>query len=84
MARRILPTLLLSLTALLGLLPAVQATPVTGRPLAGGPAAGRAGRQAPYPTTGEIGRARADAEDKASSAAALESALTAARAELDR
>ncbi|MEV7182789.1 C40 family peptidase [Kitasatospora sp. NPDC093102] len=84
MARRILLTLLLSLTALLGLLPAVQAAPATGEPRAGGPAAGRAGGEEPYPTTEEIDRARADAEGKASSAAALESALTAARAELDR
>ncbi|MGW1173486.1 C40 family peptidase [Kitasatospora sp. NPDC002543] len=79
MARRILPTLLLSLTALLGLLPAAHAAPAAPEPTAG-PVAG----EEPYPTTEEIDRARAEAEAKASSAAALEAALTAARVELDR
>ncbi|MEU3564787.1 C40 family peptidase [Kitasatospora sp. NPDC006786] len=79
MARRILPTLLLSLTALLGLLPAAQAAPADPEPTAG-----RAVGEDPYPTTEEIDRARAEAEGKASSAADLEAALTAARTELDR
>ncbi|MEV7772779.1 C40 family peptidase [Kitasatospora sp. NPDC086791] len=79
MARRLLPTLLLSLTALLGLLPAAQAASAVGEPVAG-----RAGGEEPYPSTEEIDRARAEAERKASSAVALEAALTAARTELDR
>ncbi|MFJ7912170.1 C40 family peptidase [Kitasatospora sp. NPDC096204] len=79
MARRILPALLLSLTALLGLLPAAQAAPA-----APAPTVGRAADEDPYPSTEEIDRARAEVEGKASSAAALEAALTAARAELDR
>ncbi|MEU1284802.1 C40 family peptidase [Kitasatospora sp. NPDC005856] len=79
MARRILPTLLLSLTALLGLLPAAQAAPADPEPTAG-----LAVGEDPYPTTEEIDRARAEAEAKASATAALEAALTAARAELDR
>ncbi|MFG2912834.1 C40 family peptidase [Kitasatospora sp. NPDC048298] len=82
MARRILPALLLSLTALLGLLPAAQAAPAV--PAAPAPTVGRAADEDPYPSTEEIDRARAEAEGKASSAAALEAALTAARAELDR
>ncbi|MFE6051098.1 C40 family peptidase [Kitasatospora sp. NPDC056446] len=79
MARRLLPTLLLSLTALLGLLPAAQAARADPEP-----AAGRARGEEPYPSTEEIDRARAEAAGKASSAAALEAALTAARTELDR
>ncbi|MGW3227977.1 C40 family peptidase [Kitasatospora sp. NPDC001095] len=82
MARRILPALLLSLTALLGLLPAAQAAPAA--PAAPAPTVGRAADEDPYPTTEEIDRAGAEAEGKASSAAALEAALTAARADLDR
>ncbi|MET8546276.1 hypothetical protein ABZW03_37475, partial [Kitasatospora sp. NPDC004799] len=89
MARRLLPILLLSLTALLGLLPAAQAAPAPGEPVVGdrpvgGPAADRAGDEEPYPTTEEIDRARAEEERKAATAAALEAALTAARVELDR
>ncbi|MGW3043099.1 C40 family peptidase [Kitasatospora sp. NPDC001159] len=83
MARRLLPTLLLSLTALLGLLPAAQAAPVDPEPAAG-PALGDGGGEDPYPTTEEIDRARAEADGRAASVAALEAALTAARAELDR
>ncbi|SOB83362.1 Cell wall-associated hydrolase, NlpC family [Streptomyces sp. 1331.2] len=96
-ARRFLPTLLLSFTALFGLLPAAQAAPsapapgepATGEPAAGGSAAGGpttgpAAGEEPYPSTEEIARARAEAEGKASSVAALETALTAARTELDR
>ncbi|WP_031069451.1 C40 family peptidase [Streptomyces sp. NRRL WC-3742] len=79
MARRLLPTLLLSLTALLGLLPAAQAAPADP-----GPAAGQARGEGPYPTTEEIDHARAEAEGKASSVTALEAALTESRAELDR
>ncbi|WP_037901650.1 C40 family peptidase [Streptomyces sp. NRRL S-350] len=79
MARRLLPTLLLSLTALLGLLPAAHAAQADPEP-----APGQARGEAPYPTGEEIDRARAEAEGKASSVAALEAALTAARAELDR
>ncbi|MFD4658479.1 C40 family peptidase [Kitasatospora sp. NPDC058444] len=79
MVRRILPTLLLSLTALLGLLPAAQASPADPEPTAG-----RTVGEDPYPTTEEIDQARAEAEAKAAATAALEAALTAARAELDR
>nr|BFD92006.1 hypothetical protein KitaXyl93_33660 [Kitasatospora sp. Xyl93] len=92
MARRLLPTVLFSLTVLLGLLPAAQAVPTPGEPVAVDPATGRAvdpatgraGGEEAYPTTEEIDRARADAERKASSADTLEDALTAARTELDR
>ncbi|MFF4380419.1 C40 family peptidase [Kitasatospora sp. NPDC001547] len=92
MARRLLPTVLFSLTVMLGLLPAAQAVPTPGEPVAVDPATGRAvdpatgraGGEEPYPTTEEIDRARADAERKASSADTLEDALTAARTELDR
>ncbi|MFH8381178.1 C40 family peptidase [Kitasatospora sp. NPDC018058] len=83
MARRLLPTLLLSLTALLGLLPAAQAAPADPEPAAGR-ARGDDGGEDPYPTTEEIDRARAEADGKAASAAALEAELTAARAELDQ
>ncbi|MBO1415511.1 C40 family peptidase [Streptomyces sp. FH025] len=87
MARRLLPTLLLSLTVLLGLLPAAQAAPADPKPAtgpaAGGPGGG-AGAAGPYPSSEEIDRARAEADGKAASVAALEAALAAARAELDR
>ncbi|MFF2143857.1 C40 family peptidase [Kitasatospora sp. NPDC058190] len=83
MARRLLPTLLLSLTALLGLLPAAQAAPADPEPAAG-QARGEAGGADPYPTSEEIDRARAEADGKAATVAALEAALTAARTELDR
>ncbi|MER7672982.1 C40 family peptidase [Kitasatospora sp. NPDC096128] len=83
MARRILPTLLLSLTALLGLLPAAQAAPADPAEAESAQAQPPAG-QGPYPSTEEIDRSRAEADGKAVSAAALETALTAARAELDR
>ncbi|MFG2843763.1 C40 family peptidase [Kitasatospora sp. NPDC048296] len=83
MARRLLPTLLLSLTALLGLLPAAQAAPADPEPAAG-QARGEAGGADPYPTSEEIDRARAEADGKATTVAALETALTAARTELDR
>ncbi|MFF4813029.1 C40 family peptidase [Kitasatospora sp. NPDC001309] len=95
MARRILPTLLLSLTALLGLLPAAQAAPVQPEPArpapaqaepaqAEPPAAATPAGQDPYPSAEEIDRSRTEADGKAASAAALETALTAARTELDR
>ncbi|WP_316522909.1 C40 family peptidase [Kitasatospora brasiliensis] len=84
MARRLLLTLLLSLTALLGLLPAVQAAPAQPAPAEPGTSADPAGGEEPYPTTEEIDQARAEADGKASSIAALEAALTAARVELDR
>ncbi|MER7768105.1 C40 family peptidase [Kitasatospora sp. NPDC096140] len=79
MARRLLPTLLLSLTALFGLLPTAQAVAADGDP-----AAGRARGEEPYPSTGAIDRVRAEADGKASSVAVLETALTAARTDLDR
>ncbi|MFJ9456683.1 C40 family peptidase [Kitasatospora sp. NPDC101447] len=79
MARRLLPTLLLSLTALFGLLPTAQAVAADGDP-----AVGRARGEEPYPSTEAIDRARAEADGKASSVAVLETALTAARTDLDR
>lgn len=79
MARRLLPTLLLSLTGLLGLLPAAQAAPADPEPAAG-PARG----ETPYPSADDIDRARARADGKAASVTALEAALTSARADLDR
>ncbi|MEV0537182.1 C40 family peptidase [Kitasatospora sp. NPDC050463] len=85
MARRLLPTLLLSLTALLGLLPAAVAAPAEpsagaapADELADGPADG------PYPSTEEIDRSRAEADRRAASVATIEAGLTAATAELDR
>ncbi|MGV9268949.1 C40 family peptidase [Kitasatospora sp. NPDC003701] len=97
MARRLLPTLLLSLTALLGLLPAAAAAPAEPSagtapadsaaasppgsppgPLTGSPADG------PYPSTEEIDRSKAEADQRAASVAAIEAGLTAATAELDR
>ncbi|MFJ2576063.1 C40 family peptidase [Kitasatospora aureofaciens] len=77
MARRLLPTLLFSLTALLGLLPAAQAAPADPEPAAG-PAAD------PYPSADDVDRARAEADLKAASIAGIEAGLTAARGELDR
>ncbi|MFJ9696828.1 C40 family peptidase [Kitasatospora sp. NPDC101183] len=79
MARRLLPTLLFSLAALLGLLPAAQAAPADPEP-----AAGQAQGEGPYPTTEEIDRARAETEGKAASVTALEAALTDSKAGLDR
>ncbi|MFJ2865041.1 C40 family peptidase [Kitasatospora sp. NPDC087314] len=79
MARRLLPTLLLSLTALLGLLPAAQAAPADPEPTTG-----PARPDDPYPTAEEIDRARAEADRTAASVTAIEAGLTAARAELDR
>ncbi|MFH9353454.1 C40 family peptidase [Kitasatospora sp. NPDC017646] len=94
MARRILPTLLLSLTALLGLLPAAQAAPADPDPVPGrspdGPSTGfqppgdqpptgqPPAGQGPYPSTEEIDRSRAETDRKAASVAALEAALEAA------
>ncbi|MCG6497157.1 C40 family peptidase [Kitasatospora sp. A2-31] len=83
MARRLLPTLLFSLTALFGLLPAAAAAPA-----GPGAAAGTAGADAPtaqpFPSAEEVARARAEADRRAASVAAIEAGLTAARAELDR
>ncbi|MGA5818610.1 NlpC/P60 family protein [Kitasatospora sp. NPDC094028] len=84
MARRLLPTLLLSLTGLLGLLPAAQAAPATGEPAVGDPAAEPARGETPYPSAEDVDRARARADGKAASVTALEAALTTARADLDR
>ncbi|MFJ3790578.1 C40 family peptidase [Kitasatospora sp. NPDC090091] len=83
MTRRLLPTLLFSLTALFGLLPAAVAAPVepdaaTGASPAGAPAA------QPFPSAEEVARARAEADRRAAPVAAVEAGLTAAKAELDR
>ncbi|MFF3116243.1 C40 family peptidase [Kitasatospora sp. NPDC057904] len=69
MVRRLLPTLLLSLTAVLGLLPAAHAA--------------RAEPE-PYPSAEDVDRARAEADRTAASAGAIEAGLAAARVELDR
>ncbi|MEU8513343.1 C40 family peptidase [Kitasatospora sp. NPDC048722] len=67
--RRLLPTLLLSLTAVLGLLPAAHAA--------------RADPE-PYPSAEDVDRARAEADRTAASVGAIEAGLAAARVELDR
>ncbi|MER7750733.1 C40 family peptidase [Kitasatospora sp. NPDC097643] len=82
MARRLLPTLLFSLAALLGLLPAAPAAQAA--PADPEPAAGPARGEGPYPGTEEIDRARAEADRRAVSVAGIEAGLTAVRAELDR
>ncbi|MGW2252150.1 C40 family peptidase [Kitasatospora sp. NPDC001660] len=71
MVRRLLPTLLLSLTAVLGLLPAAPAQAAPADP-------------EPYPSAEDVDRARAEADRKAVSVGALEAGLAAARIELDR
>ncbi|MEE1786826.1 C40 family peptidase [Streptomyces sp. SP17BM10] len=69
MVRRLLPTLLLSLTAVLGLLPAAHAVPADPEP---------------YPSAEDVDRARAEAERRAASVGAIEAGLATARVELDR
>ncbi|MER5640387.1 NlpC/P60 family protein [Kitasatospora sp. NPDC002227] len=77
MARRLLPTLLLALTGLLGLLPAAAAAP--GHAVAAGPRA-----DDPYPSEEEIARSRAEADARATDSAAIEARLTAAQADLEQ
>ncbi|MFJ9946754.1 C40 family peptidase [Kitasatospora sp. NPDC091207] len=94
MARRILPTLLLSLTALLGLLPAAAAAPAppsagaapadTPDGTAGSPVPSGSPADGPYPSAEEVDRSRAEADRRAASVATIEAGLTAATAELDR
>ncbi|MQS13469.1 NlpC/P60 family protein [Streptomyces kaniharaensis] len=75
MTRRFLTTLLLLLTAQLGLFPAAQAARADPEPAAGAD---------PYPSAEDVDRARAEADRKAASVAGIEAGLTAAQAELDR
>ncbi|WP_380278299.1 C40 family peptidase [Kitasatospora purpeofusca] len=94
MARRLLPTLLLSLTALLGLLPAAAAAPAEpgpsapaeppGPPPAPDPSGAAAAGEQAYPSAGEIDRARTEADRRAGTVTAIEAGLTAAKAETDR
>ncbi|MDH6124525.1 C40 family peptidase [Kitasatospora sp. GP82] len=80
MARRLLPTLLLAFSGLLGLLPAAAAAPAASAPVP--PRSAAATADGPYPSTEEIDRARTDAGTKAGDTAAIEARLTAAQAEL--
>ncbi|WP_371480824.1 C40 family peptidase [Kitasatospora sp. NBC_00315] len=99
MARRLLPVVLLALTAVLGLLPAagasaaaVSAGPppvdvpatVATPPDATPPDAPPAEEAAAPPSTDDIARARADADRRAAATAAVEGRLTEAAAERDR
>ncbi|GAA2834689.1 C40 family peptidase [Kitasatospora sp. CM 4170] len=83
MARRLLPTLLFSLTALFGLLPAAAAAPVEPDAAAGAVPAADPSAQ-PFPSADEVARARAGADRRAAAVAVIEAGLTAAEAELDR
>ncbi|MFB7615138.1 NlpC/P60 family protein [Kitasatospora sp. NPDC056181] len=85
MVRRLLPTLLLSLTALLGLIPAAAALPAPA-PLPADPdrAPGATAADEAYPSTEAVDRARAEADRRAATVTAVEAGLTAAKAELDR
>lgn len=74
MARRFLPTLLLAVSGVLGLLPAAVAAP---------PHAMAAPADDPYPSAGDIARAKAKADAKAADSTATEARLTAAQAELE-
>ncbi|GAA4855011.1 C40 family peptidase [Kitasatospora terrestris] len=75
MARRFLPTLLLAVAGVLGLLPAAAAAPAPARPAS--PA------DDPYPSAEDIARAQAEADAKAGDVGAIEARLTAAQAELE-
>ncbi|MEV7782265.1 C40 family peptidase [Kitasatospora sp. NPDC088351] len=79
MARRLLPTLLFSLAALLGLLPAAAAAPADPEPAPAGAHADEA-----YPSTEDIDRSRAEADRRADSVGTIEAGLTAARTALER
>ncbi|GAA2137599.1 C40 family peptidase [Kitasatospora kazusensis] len=74
MARRLLPTLLLTLTGVLGLLPAATAAPAP--PRAAAPA------DDPYPSAEDIARAQAEADARATDSTAIEARLSAAQSEL--
>ncbi|MER5862181.1 C40 family peptidase [Kitasatospora sp. NPDC002040] len=76
MARRILPTLLLTLAGLFGLLPAAGAVPAA--PGYAAPA------DDPFPTADDIAAAQAEEAARAADTAAIEARLTAAQGDLDR
>ncbi|BFV58503.1 hypothetical protein KCMC57_up36070 [Kitasatospora sp. CMC57] len=76
MARRILPTLLLTLSGLFGLLPVAGAAPAA--PGIAAPA------DDPYPTSDDIAAAQAEEAARATDAAAIEARLSAAQADLER
>ncbi|WP_354641275.1 C40 family peptidase [Kitasatospora camelliae] len=82
MPRRLLPILLLALTATLGLLPTAAAAPAPHHP-AQPPHHPAHPADDPYPSTGDIARAQAEADAKAADTAAIETLLTTAQAELD-
>ncbi|WP_052681488.1 C40 family peptidase [Saccharothrix sp. ST-888] len=81
MARRLLPTLLLSLSGLLGLLPTAAAAPST-RAIAPALPLPAVAADDPYPSADHVAQAEADATVKAGSSAAIEARLTAAQTEL--
>ncbi|MFJ1704484.1 C40 family peptidase [Kitasatospora sp. NPDC088346] len=74
MARRLLPTLLLTLAGVVGLLPAATAAPV--------PATTVAPAEDAYPSAEEIARAKAQADAKAAATSTVEARLAAARSAL--
>ncbi|GAA0675933.1 hypothetical protein GCM10010193_31220 [Kitasatospora atroaurantiaca] len=76
MARRFLPTLLLALSGVFGLIPAAEAVPLPSRLTA--PA------DDPYPSAEDIARARAESDARAVDTNAIEARLTAAQAELEQ
>ncbi|AUG78141.1 hypothetical protein CFP65_3343 [Kitasatospora sp. MMS16-BH015] len=83
MTRRLLPTLLLALTGVLGLLPAAAAAPDLAPETA--PAAGLLSpADDPYPSEEEIARSRAEADARATDSTAIEARLTAAQADLEQ
>jgi len=75
-ARRFLPTLLLALSGVFGLIPAAEAVPVPSRLTA--PA------DDPYPSAEDVARARAESDARAVDTNAIEARLTAAQAELEQ
>ncbi|MFC8450867.1 NlpC/P60 family protein [Kitasatospora sp. NPDC057223] len=93
MARRFLPGILLALTTVTGMLPAATATaarapfvalsPPPPPPVSGTQSSAPATTD-PYPSTGDIAAARAEADRRAAASTAIEARLTAAEVERDR
>lgn len=87
MARRLLPTLLLALTGVLGLLPAAAAAPPALRTVApvDDPADGPSTpAEDAYPSADDVARARAEADARATDSAAIEARLSTAQADLEQ
>ncbi|MDH6576667.1 C40 family peptidase [Kitasatospora sp. MAP5-34] len=86
MARRLLPTLVLALTGVLGLLPAAVAAPPRAAPPAAPAALDGLAAPAddPYPSAEDIARAQAEADARATDTAAIEARLSAAQSELEQ